>query len=72
MMSFLAVSIALGQQTITGSVSDEDGAPLPGASIVEVGTNNGVVADFDGNFSISVGVMTLHYLLVSLVILLRL
>ena len=53
MMSFLAVSIALGQQTITGSVSDEDGAPLPGASIVEVGTNNGVVADFDGNFSIS-------------------
>ena len=55
MMSFLAISIALGQQTITGSVSDEDGAPLPGASIVEVGTNNGVVADFDGNFSISVG-----------------
>ena len=54
-MSFLAISVALGQQTITGSVSDEDGAPLPGASIVEVGTNNGVVADFDGNFSISVG-----------------
>jgi TonB-linked SusC/RagA family outer membrane protein len=55
MMSFLAITVALGQQTITGSVSDEDGAPLPGASIVEVGTNNGVVADFDGNFSISVG-----------------
>ena len=45
MMSFLAISVALGQQTITGSVSDEDGAPLPGASIVEVGTNNGVVAE---------------------------
>ena len=28
MMSFMAISIALGQQTITGSVSDEDGAPL--------------------------------------------
>ena len=54
MMSFLAISVAVGQQTITGSVSDEDGAPLPGASVVEVGTNNGVVADFDGNFSISV------------------
>ena len=51
MMSFMAISIALGQQTITGNVSDENGAPLPGASIVEVGTNNGVVADFDGNFS---------------------
>ena len=55
MMSFLAITVAIGQQTITGSVSDEDGAPLPGASIVEVGTNNGVVADFDGNFSITVG-----------------
>ena len=54
MMSFLAISVAFGQQTITGSVSDEDGAPLPGASVVEVGTNNGIVADFDGNFSISV------------------
>ena len=53
-MSLLAISVAVGQQTITGSVSDEDGAPLPGASVVEVGTNNGVVADFDGNFSISV------------------
>ena len=54
MMSFLAITLAVGQQTITGSVSDEDGAPLPGASVVEVGTNNGIVADFDGNFSISV------------------
>ena len=54
MMSFLAITLAVGQQTITGSVSDEDGAPLPGASVVEVGTNNGVVADFNGNFSISV------------------
>jgi len=54
MMSFLAITLAVGQQTITGSVSDEDGAPLPGASVIEVGTNNGVVADFDGNFSISV------------------
>ena len=54
MMSFLAISVAVGQQTISGSVSDEDGSPLVGASVVEVGTNNGVVADFDGNFSISV------------------
>ena len=55
MMSFLAISVALGQQTITGNVSDENGVALVGASVVEVGTNNGVVADFDGNFSITVG-----------------
>ena len=41
------------QQTIQGSVSDESG-PLPGVSVLEKGTNNGVVSDFDGNFTITV------------------
>lgn len=39
---------------IQGKVIDSDGLPLPGASVVEKGTSNGVVADFDGNFNISV------------------
>ena len=38
-------------QTITGTVSSEDG-PLPGATIIVKGTNNGTTTDFDGNFSI--------------------
>ncbi|WP_136464803.1 TonB-dependent receptor [Flagellimonas onchidii] len=42
------------QMTITGNVTDEGGAPLPGASIVEKGTTNGTQSDFDGNFSIAV------------------
>ena len=42
------------QQTLTGTVVDSDGVPLPGANIVEKGTTNGVTADFDGNFSIVV------------------
>ena len=33
---------------------DEIGIPLPGASVVEVGTTNGVSTDFDGNYTISV------------------
>lgn len=37
---------------IEGEVTDQEGIPLLGASIVEKGTNNGVVSDFDGNFSI--------------------
>ena len=41
------------QKTITGNVSDENG-PLPGANIIELGTNNGVSTDFDGNFEITV------------------
>ncbi|MFS4456139.1 SusC/RagA family TonB-linked outer membrane protein [Maribacter sp. 2304DJ31-5] len=41
-------------QDVSGTVTDADGNPLPGASIVEKGTNNGTTTDFDGNFSISV------------------
>ncbi len=37
---------------VSGMVTDENGGPLPGASIVEIGTTNGTQTDFDGNFSI--------------------
>lgn len=40
------------QKTITGAVNDDDGFPLPGATVVVEGTNRGVATDFDGNFSI--------------------
>lgn len=46
-------SITYAQQVIKGTVSDESG-PLPGVSVVEKGTANGAVSDFDGNFSLSV------------------
>lgn len=38
---------------IRGVVTDQMGVPLPGASIVEQGTSNGVVSDFDGQFSLT-------------------
>ena len=41
----------MGQQTVSGLVSDSDG-PLPGATVIVQGTDNGVTTDFDGNFSI--------------------
>lgn len=43
------------QSTVTGTVTDSDGTPLPGASVVERGTTNGTQTDFDGNFTIDVG-----------------
>ena len=50
---FLMVGVvAFAQQSISGSVTDESGVPLPGATVVVQGTNNAAVTDFDGNFSI--------------------
>lgn len=42
------------QQVIKGKVTDENGMPLPGASILQEGTTNSASTDIDGNFSISV------------------
>ena len=39
--------------TVSGTVTDETGAPLPGASVVDSGTTNGTQTDFDGNYTIS-------------------
>ncbi|MAU71909.1 MAG: SusC/RagA family protein [Pseudozobellia sp.] len=50
----LFVQISFAQdKTITGTVSDADGLPLPGVNIVVQGTTNGTQTDFDGNYAIS-------------------
>jgi len=45
---------ALAQRTITGTVSDESGETLIGASILVKGTTTGAVTDIDGTYSITV------------------
>ncbi len=40
--------------TITGIVTDESGAPMPGVNIVVQGTTSGVVTDVDGKYSINI------------------
>ena len=42
------------QATVTGTITDENGEPLPGASIVEKGTSNGTITDIDGNFNLNI------------------
>ena len=49
----LSSSLIFAQDTISGSVSDADNNPIPGATIVVEGTNTGVVTDFDGNYQIN-------------------
>src|SRR5690606_4642060 len=48
------VSTTTQQENIRGRILDENGLPLPGASIVEQGTANAVSTDGDGYFEISV------------------
>jgi TonB-dependent starch-binding outer membrane protein SusC len=43
----------IGQQSISGKVTDRDGDALIGASIMVKGTTTGAISDIDGNFKIS-------------------
>ena len=40
------------EKTVTGTVTDASGMPLPGATVVVKGTNRGTSTDFDGKYSI--------------------
>ena len=44
---------SFAQKSVSGTVSDSAGVPLPGATVVVDGTSNGVTTDFDGVYSIS-------------------
>ena len=53
---FLFVGLsAFAQVSVQGTVIDAaNGEPIIGASILEMGTTNGTITDFDGNFSLNV------------------
>ena len=42
------------QKTVSGTVSDENGLPLPGATVVRAGTSSGTSTDFDGKYQLAV------------------
>jgi len=41
----------IGQQ-VSGTITDDQGVPLIGATVMEKGTTNGTITDFDGNFTL--------------------
>jgi TonB-linked SusC/RagA family outer membrane protein len=47
-----AVEAAQQVKKVTGKVTDQTGASLPGVSVVIAGTTNGTITDTDGNFSL--------------------
>lgn len=54
--SFFISYLNYSQSTIKGFISDENGLPLPGATVLNNNTGVGAISDFDGNFSIEVSV----------------
>ena len=57
---------AVEAQTVKGNVKDSMGEPVIGATVMEKGTKNGVITDFDGNFTIKMS-STSHDLQISYV-----
>lgn len=53
-MMLFCCAITFSQTTVKGKVTDNTGQPIPGASVVVVGTTTGTVTDFDGNYNLSV------------------
>ena len=51
---FISIGAAWAQNTVTGTVTDESGQPLAGASVLVAGTTVGVNTDLDGNYSVTV------------------
>ncbi|WP_149275182.1 TonB-dependent receptor [Pareuzebyella sediminis] len=52
-MVFLLAMVSFSNAQINGTVVDDEGSPLPGASVVIKGTTTGSTTDFDGVFTIN-------------------
>ncbi|TBX70733.1 hypothetical protein EZL74_03400 [Flavobacterium silvisoli] len=52
-VSLFFCSISFAQTSVSGSVKDDKGQPVPGANVKVVGESTGTIADSDGNFSLS-------------------
>ena len=51
-LSMLFIVGCIQAQTVKGTVTDSSGEPIIGATVLEKGTKNAAVTDFDGNYSI--------------------
>ena len=59
------VGTAFAQPTVGGTVTDEQGNPLVGVTVVVVDSNKGTTTDINGNYSIAVpkgGILEFTYI----------
>ncbi|MEO6348736.1 MAG: TonB-dependent receptor plug domain-containing protein, partial [Aquaticitalea sp.] len=54
MLTLCSIHFSLSQN-VSGTVNDTEGLPMAGVNVIEKGTSNGVVTDFEGHYSITVG-----------------
>ncbi len=54
LLSFGAAAQKQSKVVVSGTVTDETGVPMIGAGVMQQGTTNGVVTDFDGKYTIEV------------------
>ena len=57
-VQIFAAATEVQQKVVKGRITDETGATLAGVNVLEKNTTNGVIADIDGNYSISVSSST--------------
>lgn len=53
-LTFFSVFGMMSQSTVSGVVKDNDGLPMPGATVIVANTTRGTVTDFDGKYEIAV------------------
>ncbi|MFI0428176.1 SusC/RagA family TonB-linked outer membrane protein [Mariniflexile sp. HMF6888] len=52
LLAFVVQLTFAQEKTVSGTISDASGLPLPGATVLVKGTTTGTSSDFDGNYSI--------------------
>ena len=56
----LSLQVHAQGRTISGTVQDETGTPIAGVNVVEKGTQNGVITNINGYYSINAGAKATH------------
>ncbi len=56
LLAFVVQLTFAQEKTISGTISDNSGLPLPGVNIIVKGTSNGTQSDFDGNYTVNANV----------------
>ncbi|WP_339727375.1 TonB-dependent receptor [Maribacter stanieri] len=67
LLFFSFSSYAQSGSVVSGTITDADNIPIPYVNIIEKGTTNGAVSDFDGNYSIEVKDLDTSELVFSLI-----